>query len=363
MKQFLILVMIISLLTTAVLGCSNGLVSGKDDLSGGEIPTQETKPETSPGQIEPEKINSDDTDGQGQNEPKPPEEEKPEENQTEIKTPEVEQPEVVPPIKETPEVIPPDVKPPVDPPIVEPPEVETPETEPPIVAPQETEPPEIIPPIVPQNDVKLVINELRTEFSSTAKRAEYIEFKVTQEGNLNGISVHIMFDAKKPFVYNFPAVNVSLGEYITLHLRTIENDCIDELGDNLTLSGGVESCPTARDLWVKGSEKYLHKSDIVYLQDASGKIIDAIIMNEKPSATWNNSQSHFQGIAEYLCNVGAWESADGEKPTAFDAVDTSSIGSSMYKSVCRYEWRQNHFNTSDWYVTPTSPTPGLPNKQ
>jgi len=370
MKHLLILVMIISLLMAAV-GCSNGSVSSKEDLSGGDKPALETTPETSPGQIEPEKNNSDDTEGQGQNEPEPTEEEKPEENQTKIETPEVEQPEVVPPVIETPEVDQQEVNPPVEPPTVEPPEVETPETEPqevipptepPIVEPPETEPSEIIPPIETQNDVKLVINELRTEFSSTAKRAEYIEFKVTKEGNLNGLSVHIMFDAKKPFVYHFPAVNVVLGEYITLHLRTIENDCIDELGDNLALSGGVESCPTARDLWVKGSEKYLHKTDIVYLQYASGKIIDAIIMNEKPSEKWNNSQSHFQAIAEYLCNVGAWESADGEKPTALDAVDTSSIGQSMYKSVCRYEWRQNHNNTTDWYITPTSPSPGLPNK-
>jgi len=313
MKHLLILVMIISLLTATVLGCSNGLGShDENDLSGGDKPALETKPETGPVQIEPE------------------------ENQSE---------------NETPEVIPP---------TVEQPEIETP------VEPPETEPPEVIPPITPPiampNNVKLVINELRTEYSSTAKRVEYIEFKVTKEGNLNGISVHIMYDAKNPFVYNFPAVNVALDEYITLHLRTIENDCIDELGDNLSLSGGVESCPTARDLWVEGSEKYLHKTDIVFLQDASGNIIDAIVMNEKPSETWNKNRSHFQGITEYLCNVGAWESKDGEKPTAFDAVDTSSIGSSYVKSVCRYEWQQNHFNTTDWYINTTAATPGLANK-
>jgi len=208
----------------------------------------------------------------------------------------------------------------------------------------------------------LVINELRTEYSSTAKRAEYIEFKVTQEGNLNGISVHIMYNANNPFVYNFPDINVTLGEYITLHLRTVDNNSKDELGDNLALSGGVESCPTARDLWVSGSEKYLHKTDIVYLKDASGKIIDAVIMYEKPSLSWNKNQSHFAAIAEYLCSVGAWESKDAETPTAFDAVDASSIGASYTKSVCRYEWRANHFNTTDWYVTKTNPTPGFANQ-
>jgi hypothetical protein len=43
MKHLLILVMIISLLTAAVLGCSSGLVSqNENDFSGEEIPTQET---------------------------------------------------------------------------------------------------------------------------------------------------------------------------------------------------------------------------------------------------------------------------------------------------------------------------------
>jgi len=354
MKHLLILVMIISLLGTAV-GCSNGLVSDSEkELSGGEIPTQETKPETSSGRNEPENITTDDTGGQEENDNEPPEVEQPEENQSENETPEVipptvEQPEIIPPVIETPEVKPPII----EPPIVEPPETEAPEIE----------PPEVLPPIVPPNNAMLLINELKTEYSSSAKRAEFIEFKVTNAGNLKGISVHFMFNANNPFVYNFPDVNVRKGEYITLHLRTLEDTCVNELGDNLSLSGGTDSCPTSRDLWVAGSEKYLHKTDIVYLKDASGKIFDAIIMNEKPSLTWNKNQSHFTEIAEYLCNEGAWESADGEKPTAFDAVDTSAIGSSYLRSVCRYEWRANHSNPTDWYVCDAGYTsPGLSNK-
>jgi len=169
-----------------------------------------------------------------------------------------------------------------------------------------------------------------------------------------------MFDANKPFVYYFPEINVKEGEYITLHLRTLEETCIDELGDNLNLSGGKDSCSTARDLWVTGSEKYLHKTDIVYLQNASGGIIDAIVMNENPSMTWEKSRAHFANIVKYLCSVGAWECED-DNPTAFDAVNTSSIGQSMYKSVSRYEWRANNFNTTDWYIVDAG-TPGQPNK-
>jgi len=253
-------------------------------------------------------------------------------------------------------------------------EKETPEIEPPISVPSETEPtepseepptepPVAEPPVVTPEVTLLLINELKTEFTATSKRPEYIEFKTLAAGNLNGITLHIMFNEKNPFVYNFPDINVKKGEYIILHLRTVDNNCIDELGDNLNLSTGTDSCSTARDLWVKGSNKILHKTDIVYLQNASGKIIDAIVMNEKPSLTWDKSQSHFTGIVEYLCSVEAWEYED-DYPTAYDAVDTSSIGQSTYKSICRYEWRANNFNTSDWYITDNKTSfvsPGLPN--
>jgi len=356
MKHLLILVMIISLLLTAV-GCSNGLVSSKDDLSGGDKPAQETTPETSPGQIEPEENNPDNTDGQGQNEPEPPEVEKPEVEQLEV---------VPPPINETPEVIPPEVKPPVDPPTVEPPETEPPEVippivEPPEVEPPETEPPEVIPPVVeiPRND--LIINELRTEYSFASKRAEFIEFKVMNACNLSGISVHIMNKEKNHFVYNFPNIDVSKGEYITLHLQTLESNCKDELGNNLALSGGTDSCPTARDLWAAGNDEHLNPTDIVYLKDSDGKIIDAVVLNKQPSSKWEKSLAHFEQIMEFLFNEGVWGSKYGEKPTPYDAVDTSLI-TNINRSVCRYEGRENHFNAADWYISGIGNfTPGLPN--
>lgn len=339
------MVMIISLLLAAV-GCSNGLVSnGENDLSGGEIPTQETTQETSPGKNKPENSNYENSENQEQNEAESPEEVPPEIEQTETEKSEVEKPEENQSETETPEKIPPTVEQPEVSPVVEQ-----------LEEPQETEPP-----IVPQN-VILVINELRTEYASTIKRAEYIEFKVLNEGNLNGISLHIMNDVENPFVYNFPDINVSNGEYITLHMQTLDSKCKDELEDNLSLSGGNDACPTARDLWVDGNNEYLEKTDIVFLQDAEGKIIDAIVMNGKPGNTWDKDFEHFAQITEYLFNQGTWESKDGERPTPFDAVDTSVI-SNTTRSVCRYEWRQNHFNKTDWYVTNSGFTsPGLPNK-
>jgi hypothetical protein len=311
---------------------------------------------------------------------RPPNEETPETEQTVIEPPITEPPEterpeqpVIEPLEQVPlEQVPLETEPPVielpivEPPIIEPPFIEPPIIELPIIEPpeiEEPETPEVIPPVVePPTNALLVINELRTEIMLSAKRAEYIEFKVMQTGNLNGINLNIMNNAKNPFVYNFPAINVSLGEYITLHLRTLENNCKDELGDNLALSGGTDSCPTARDLWVEGSVKYLYKTDIVYLEDEGGNVMDAVVLSEKPSSAWGKDYSHFAEIEEFLFYEGAWKAANGSMPTPLDVVDTSSIKTATVKSVCRYEGRENSNTAGDWYVTSVGTTPGLANK-
>jgi len=209
----------------------------------------------------------------------------------------------------------------------------------------------------------LVINELQTELSTIGKHAEYIEFKVKETGNLSGVSLYIMYEADSPFVYHFPDITVTQGEYITLHLQKLESVCVDELGENLSLSSGNESCPTARDLWVSGTAELLHKTDIVYLQDVNGRFIDAIILNEKPSETWNKNQAHFAEITEKLFIAGMWRSVDGTQPTPYDAVNTSTIGTSIHKSVSRHKDRENSHTATDWYIAEAGySTPGLANK-
>jgi hypothetical protein len=195
---------------------------------------------------------------------------------------------------------------------------------------------------------------LRTECEEYKKRTEYIELKVRQGGSMEGLYLYsVMNNAQDIFVYIFPEIDVETGEYITLHLRTFDNNnCCDELRDDMTISGGVEACPTARDLWVTGNAKLLDKTGIVYIQDVNGKIMDAVIMNENPSGTWNSNQSHFAEIAEKINNAGMWLSAD--------AVNTSAIGKSIYKSVSRYEGRENTHSSKDWYIAEYI-TPGQPN--
>ena len=350
-KVFVTYVMIFSLLL-AVCGCSSDLSPQQEtDLESPQVQGSDEQSTQEP-DIEPDieqEETDDSTDEQEENEPVP----------HDIETPEVDPPIVEPIEVKPPEIIPPEIKPPAVEPIeVKPPEIIPPEIKPPAVEPIEVVPPEINSPVINL----LEINELRTEFSSAAKRAEYIEFKVKQDGNLNGLRLLIMYDAKSPFIYNFPAVDVSLGEYITLHLRTLESTCIDELEDDLSLSGGTDSCPTARDLWVSGSAKLLHKTDIIYLQDKDGRVLDAIIMNQAPGTAWSKNQAHFAEILENLFYAGMWKAEDGQMPNPYDAVDTSTIKSSATKSVSRYEEKESTHTANDWYITAAGgASPGKPN--
>jgi len=356
-------IVMIFLLWFSVFACTN-------DLSQQHETEQENPQGIEQGQPEQPEIKEPEISGEEEREPVTPEVEQLVIEPQEEKLPIVEPPVVVLPEEKStsPEIVPPEIRPPneetpeIEQPEIESPEIEPLETESPEVIPLETEPPEVILPVVefPKND--LIINELKTESSSILKHAEFIEFKVMNACNLSGISVHIMNKEKNHFFYNFPNIDVSKGEYITLHLQTLENNCKDELGNNLALSGGIDSCPTARDLWVADNKDHLNSTDIVYLQDSDGKIIDAVVLNKQPSSKWDKSLAHFEQIMELLFNEDVWGSKDGEKPTPYDAVDTSLI-TNINRSVCRYEWRENHFNATDWYISGIGNfTPGLPNK-
>jgi hypothetical protein len=223
---------------------------------------------------------------------------------------------------------------------------------------------EIVPPEIEELEFAILqINELRPEIINVGNSAEYIEFKVIKGGGMEGLYLYIMINAQDTFVYIFPPIDVETGEYITLHLRELDKyKCFDELReDELSLSGGIDSCPTARDLWVTGNNKLLNKTGIVYLQDEYGRIMDAIVMIEKPGTAWNSNQEHFAETMEKLFKCGMWQAANGNNPTPLDAVDTSAIGKNAYKSVSRYEGKENTHSAKDWFIAGYI-TPGVPNK-
>ena len=209
---------------------------------------------------------------------------------------------------------------------------------------------------------ELVINEICTEYSrsNTAIRTEFIEFKTLSAGNLGAMRVFILgnTNAARLTVYEFSPVEVGKGEYITLHLRTLEAGCKDEYGSNLAESGGTNSSPTGRDFWFPGNAKLLHKTGIVYVLDQDDNVLASIMMSEKPDSWW--AKDYMADAAEFLFKQGAWVSLEGKICSPADAVITT--GTTATRTICRDETLENTNTATDWYITATSSlTPGKPN--
>jgi hypothetical protein len=202
----------------------------------------------------------------------------------------------------------------------------------------------------------LLINELRTEYSKP--KAEFIELKTLEAGNLGALRLYIAGNYKNPLVYEFAPVEVAQGEYVVLHLRTLEEGCRDELGANLDESGGTEASPAARDLWIPDSAKLLHKTDAVYLLDQDDRVIDAVMISENPDPWWN--KEYFAEAAEFLFKQGTWKSAAGKICGPADAV--SGGNTTTTRTICRDETTADTNTAADWYTTAnSSATPGTPN--
>jgi len=203
---------------------------------------------------------------------------------------------------------------------------------------------------------RLQINELRTE--SSKPKAEFIELKMLSDGNLGALRVYVAGNYKNPLLYEFGPVEVKEGEYVVLHLRTYEDSCVDELGESLDESGGTDSCSTARDFWISGSTKLLHKTDAVYVLEQDDKVLDAVMISEKPDPLW--SKNYFTDAAGFLFSKGAWKSPAGTVCSPADAVISSAT--TLTRSICRDEKVENTHTAADWYITANSgATPGKEN--
>jgi len=209
----------------------------------------------------------------------------------------------------------------------------------------------------------LVINEICTESASAAagKKEEFIEFKTKTAGNLGAMRVVINgnSNAAKQTIYEFSPVDVKKDEYIVLHLRTYNSASKDEYTNALDESVGINASPTARDFWIPGEAKLIHKTSMVYVLDQDDKVIDAVILSETQDNWW--TKDYFAETAEFLFDAGAWKSPDGSVCGPKDAVASGKATNT--RTICRDETVIKKTGTAkDWYVTDTScATPGKPN--
>jgi len=202
----------------------------------------------------------------------------------------------------------------------------------------------------------LQINEVRVDYSNP--RVEFIELKMKSPGNLGAMRVFMAGGSQKPTIYEFSPVEVSNGEYVVLHLRKREDECKDEYGNNLSASGGTDSSPDARDLWVAGNAKLINKTGVIYVLDQDNRVLDALMFSEEPNAWWG--KDYFVEAAEFLYSQGAWKSADGKVCGPDGAL--SSTGVTATRTICRDETVADTNTAADWYIAYTSSaTPGKPN--
>jgi hypothetical protein len=205
----------------------------------------------------------------------------------------------------------------------------------------------------------LLINELRTEY--TKPKAEYVELRALSAGNLGAVRLFAAGHSLTNPLYEFPPMEVKAGEYIVLHLRTLEEGWVDETGAEPDLSKGTDSCPAARDLWISGNTEYLRKTDAVFLLDQDDAVIDAVILSEGADS-WQK-KAYMGPAAQLLGAKGAWlplEDSSGEPPGSGDAV--ASNKSTTTQSVSRDETIPDSNRSGDWYITAQkNATPGFEN--
>jgi hypothetical protein len=168
-------------------------------------------------------------------------------------------------------------------------------------------------------------------------------------GNLGGLKVFIASNTKNPLVYEFFPVNVKKGEYVVLHLRTMEGVYIDEYGEDLNESTGIGSCKDTRDFWVPGKDELLRKTDAIYITDNNDNILDAVIIAEDTIPV--KSVAFFYNACEFLFEENAWKSVNGTQPGHGDAVKSTGLGSAMTRSISRDETVSDTNTKADWYIT------------
>lgn len=181
---------------------------------------------------------------------------------------------------------------------------------------------------------KIIMTEIQIKYQkgtskgNTVYRGEYVELLALEDGNLAGLEIISAADGEEK-KYVFPAIDVSRGEIILVHFRTIGDGCINEDGENLNLAYAPHSQDGIRDLWSESTVAHFNDaSDIILLRNTiDGTIIDGIMYAEPGALEWKSSVA---GMAVEIAEAGIYNSADISSAT-------SSKGCTTLKSLTRVD--------------------------
>lgn len=203
-------------------------------------------------------------------------------------------------------------------------------------------------PFIGRNDnpAPLIVNEVRTEYSKP--KVEFVELYCSGAGELGGLRLVSSEGGAGEPLFVFPPCAVSAGEYVTIHLRSMEEGIADETGPT-DASAGTDSSPTARDFWTPGAVKRIRKTDLVAVLDSDGLPLDAAAFSETPASPWKNeAQSSFFAFLEA---AGAWIGSPA-----------SSAGATATRTIGRKPSSEDGNGGAEWAVAATGgASPGGPN--
>ncbi|MDR0759092.1 MAG: hypothetical protein LBF74_03160, partial [Treponema sp.] len=198
----------------------------------------------------------------------------------------------------------------------------------------------------------IVINEIRTEYSKP--KVEFVELKALEAGNLGGMRLFLAETGTEEPFYEFPPARVAAGEYLVVHLRSLDPNAVNETAADLGATPYTkdnEAWPESRDFWIPGAKKHLSKkAGMAYLLDQDDKVLDALMWSESPDSWWADEK--LAQAADFLFSKGAWAGKSEGIPGPDDAV--SSAYTTATRSISRDEDAPDTNGPSDWYITVAS---------
>ena len=207
----------------------------------------------------------------------------------------------------------------------------------------------------------LVLSEIRTKY--TKGKSEFVELYAVTGGNLAGVTFFSAYDGTADS-YQFPSTEVQSGEYIVLHMRSLEDGCIDETSDDLNAATASEAVSDVRDFWISNTTARIGDSDILILyNDFTGEILDCVLFSASEKTTWKNEA--MQQAAQLTTNSGVWQGTETADAVCSDGITpTRTLSRQNIPDI-----QQNrHYDPAlmngkeFWMITATSTaSPGAPN--
>lgn len=199
----------------------------------------------------------------------------------------------------------------------------------------------------------LLINEFTTNGSST--HPDMVELLVLGEGNMAGVAFYAGCGCEHDFSFIFPPFEVEEGEYLLLHAKPqgIPEE-IDET-EAVDVSGGIDSCPVARDFWPAGAGGLSGNNGALTLYSSpNGTLVDAVLYSTRTSS----SDDRYRGFgstsmlhkAECIASLSGWSFA-GSIITPEDCLNPSL--STATRSICRESSPADTDSAADWHIVPT----------